>query len=47
MTGGDYLSDPAYRDRFQAALTALWQDKDRLLDNLLLELDGPEAARTG
>jgi 1-acyl-sn-glycerol-3-phosphate acyltransferase len=47
MTGGDYLSDPAYRDRFQAALTALWQDKDRLLDSLLLELDGPEAARTG
>jgi 1-acyl-sn-glycerol-3-phosphate acyltransferase len=35
---GDYHDDPAFRERFQAALGALWADKDRMLDGLQAEL---------
>ena len=35
---GDYHDDPAFRERFQAALGTLWADKDRVLDGLQAEL---------
>jgi 1-acyl-sn-glycerol-3-phosphate acyltransferase len=28
LTGGDYQNDPAYRERFQHWITALWSEKD-------------------
>lgn len=31
MIGGDYLGDHAYRERFQAWINALWQEKDQQL----------------
>lgn len=31
MIGGDYLGDHLYRERFQAWINALWQEKDRQL----------------
>lgn len=34
MAAGDYANDPAFRERFQAWLGAVWADKDRLLDDL-------------
>ncbi len=38
MTAGDYAGDPEFKARFQAALDALWRDKDLLLDRLHAEL---------
>jgi 1-acyl-sn-glycerol-3-phosphate acyltransferase len=38
MTGGSYGDDPAFRERFQRELAALWAAKDRLLDDLQAEL---------
>ena len=32
---GDYAEDPAFRERFQAWLSALWQEKDAQIDGLL------------
>jgi len=32
---GDYAEDPAFRERFQAWLSALWQEKDAQIDALL------------
>jgi 1-acyl-sn-glycerol-3-phosphate acyltransferase len=34
LLGGDYASDPAYRSRAQSWVYDLWNDKDRLLDQL-------------
>ncbi len=31
MPGGDYLNDTHYRERFQAWINALWQEKDQQL----------------
>jgi 1-acyl-sn-glycerol-3-phosphate acyltransferase len=31
MSEGDYSNDPAFRERFQAWLTGVWQEKDALL----------------
>ena len=31
MAEGDYSSDPAFRERFQAWLAGIWAEKDRLL----------------
>lgn len=31
MPDGDYLNDPSYRERFQAWINALWQEKDQQL----------------
>jgi len=33
--GGDYQNDAAFRERFQAWMNALWQDKDATLVRLL------------
>lgn len=33
MPGGDYHEDPDYKERFHSWLNALWQDKDRRLDD--------------
>lgn len=38
MIAGDYSGDPDFRARFQAALGALWAEKDDLLDALQAEL---------
>ena len=38
MTGGSYSDDPAFRERFQRELSALWTEKDHLLDALQGEL---------
>jgi 1-acyl-sn-glycerol-3-phosphate acyltransferase len=38
MTGGSYSDDPAFRERFQRELSALWAEKDHLLDALQGEL---------
>lgn len=38
MTAGDYAGDPEFKARFQAALGALWQEKDILLEGLQAEL---------
>lgn len=38
MTGGDYGEDAAFRAGFQAALAALWAEKDELLGHLQSEL---------
>ena len=38
MKGGDYGEDAAFRASFQAALAALWAEKDDLLDRLQSEL---------
>ena len=38
MTGGSYSEDADFRERFQQELSALWADKDRLLDALQAEL---------
>jgi hypothetical protein len=35
LSAGDYMNDPAFRDRFQAWLGGVWQEKDALLDRLL------------
>jgi 1-acyl-sn-glycerol-3-phosphate acyltransferase len=35
MAAGDYSNDPAFRERFQAWLGALWSEKDARLDRLL------------
>ncbi len=35
MSAGDYANDPAFRQRFQGWLGALWSEKDGLLDRLL------------
>ena len=40
MTGGSYSDDPAFRERFQRELSALWAGKDQLLDTLQGELAG-------
>jgi 1-acyl-sn-glycerol-3-phosphate acyltransferase len=32
---GDYAEDPAFRERFQTWLSALWQEKDAQIDALL------------
>lgn len=34
MAAGDYMNDPAFRERFQSWLGGLWADKDDLLDRL-------------
>ena len=39
MQGGNYADDPAFRERFQAALAGYWREKDELP---LIDLDGPE-----
>jgi 1-acyl-sn-glycerol-3-phosphate acyltransferase len=35
LAAGDYTSDPAFRERFQAWLGGVWAEKDVLLDRLL------------
>jgi 1-acyl-sn-glycerol-3-phosphate acyltransferase len=35
LAAGDYSSDPAFRERFQAWLAGVWSEKDGLLDQLL------------
>ncbi len=37
MARGDYIGDAAFRERFQAALAAIWQEKDDRLAALLAE----------
>jgi 1-acyl-sn-glycerol-3-phosphate acyltransferase len=32
LAGGDYQNDPAYRERFQHWITALWTEKDARID---------------
>jgi 1-acyl-sn-glycerol-3-phosphate acyltransferase len=39
---GDYQADPEFRRRFQAWITELWHQKDRLIDQILHEVN-PEA----
>jgi 1-acyl-sn-glycerol-3-phosphate acyltransferase len=39
MTGGDYGEDESFRAGFQAALAALWAEKDELLGRLQAELE--------
>jgi 1-acyl-sn-glycerol-3-phosphate acyltransferase len=34
MAAGDYMNDPAFRERFQAWLGGIWADKDEMLDRL-------------
>lgn len=34
ILAGDYQNDPVFRDRFQAWVRALWEEKDRLIDRL-------------
>jgi 1-acyl-sn-glycerol-3-phosphate acyltransferase len=41
LVGGDYISDPAIRQRMQAWVNTLWQEKDALIEMLL-----PAAVRT-
>jgi 1-acyl-sn-glycerol-3-phosphate acyltransferase len=35
LAAGDYMNDPAFRERFQAWLGGVWAEKDLLLDRLL------------
>jgi len=35
LSAGDYMNDPAFRERFQAWLGGVWAEKDALLDRLL------------
>jgi len=35
LSAGDYMNDPAFRQRFQAWLGGVWSEKDALLDRLL------------
>lgn len=35
LLGGDYQNDPAYRERFQRFITALWSEKDARIDQSL------------
>lgn len=35
FAASDYAADPAFRRSFQQWLTALWEDKDRQVDELL------------
>jgi 1-acyl-sn-glycerol-3-phosphate acyltransferase len=35
LSAGDYMNDPAFRERFQAWLGGVWAEKDALLDHLL------------
>ncbi len=35
LAAGDYTSDPAFRERFQAWLGGVWTEKDALLDRML------------
>jgi hypothetical protein len=35
LAAGDYASDPAFRERFQAWLGGVWTEKDASLDRLL------------
>lgn len=35
ILAGNYEEDPVYREKFQAWVTHLWQDKDQLMDNML------------
>ena len=34
LSAGDYMNDPAFRERFQAWLGGVWAEKDELLDRL-------------
>ena len=34
VIGGDYRNDPAYRERFQAWMNTLWEDKDAQLERM-------------
>ncbi|MFY2764724.1 acyltransferase [Arenimonas sp. MALMAid1274] len=47
FAGGDYEADPAFRERFQAWINGLWQEKDALLDTWAAPphpAAGPEAS---
>ena len=35
LAAGDYMNDPAFRQRFQAWLAGVWTEKDAVLDRLL------------
>jgi 1-acyl-sn-glycerol-3-phosphate acyltransferase len=35
LSAGDYMNDPAFRERFQAWLGGVWAEKDALLERLL------------
>ncbi len=43
MATGDYLDDPAFRERFQQALAEIWRQKDERLAGLLVELESARA----
>jgi 1-acyl-sn-glycerol-3-phosphate acyltransferase len=37
LVGGDYQNDPAFRERFQAWVNTLWEEKDARLERMLVK----------
>ena len=46
LVGGDMVGDPALRSGVQAWISPIWDEKDRLLDELLPPAAQPIASRT-
>jgi 1-acyl-sn-glycerol-3-phosphate acyltransferase len=40
LSGGDYQNDPAYRERFQRWITALWNEKDARIEQCVAQANG-------
>jgi 1-acyl-sn-glycerol-3-phosphate acyltransferase len=44
FAGGDYENDPAYRERIQAWINTIWEDKDSTIEAVLRAGDGARHA---
>lgn len=44
---GDYINDPVHREKFQGWLNGLWEDKDRKIDLMLGQGNGPLGMSAG
>jgi hypothetical protein len=42
--GGDYADNPELRERFQAWVRGLWQEKDALIENIMAQHRGAHLA---
>lgn len=45
--GGDYQADAAFRQRFKAWMTAIWEEKDARIEAMLADAHAPRSAHQG
>ncbi len=45
LLGGDYEGDPAFRARMQAFVQAMWAEKDRCMEEIVVGLKQPDLSR--